>query len=215
MSDIVTRMRELGNLVWRNARETGEAAAEAIEHRATMQRLALQVRKLDKERAALIRQIGSKVYALHGQSKVRNQDVLGDCVRIDAVLAEITAVQKEMERIRLASIEKGIAVPIMSDETPLTDEDEDTVAAPVATAVPVTSAAATTPGVVTPAGTVGQQDLAPGRPPRASEGREEYDESGSRLVECTEGPSQAAKITEPCDTPAAEDEQPPTAPPVV
>lgn len=217
MSDIVTRMRELGNLVWRNARETGEAAAEALEHRAAMQRLAMQVRKLDKERAGLIRQIGSKVYALHGQNKVRNQDVLGDCVRIDAILAEITALQKEMERLRQASLEKGIEVPIMSDETPLTDEAESA-EGPTLTTTPTAPAPSGMPSAVHPAGTTGQQSVPPGGVPKASIGREEYDESGSRLTECTEGPSKAGKTTETCETeeiaqsgttPQARTEEPP------
>jgi hypothetical protein len=206
-------MRELGSLVWRTTRETGEAAAEAIEHRATMQRLALQVRKLDKERSGLIRQIGSKVYALHGQNKVRNQDVLGDCVRIDAILAEITALQKEMERLRQASLEQGIEVPIMSDETPLTDEEEAEAPVPAATGVP---------SAVHSAGTVGQQSVPPEGPPRASIGREEYDETGSRLTECTEGPSKPGKTTETCEaeeitqhgtTPQARAEEPPNVAP--
>ncbi|MEN6305218.1 MAG: hypothetical protein ABFD96_21020 [Armatimonadia bacterium] len=193
MSDIITRMRELGNLFWRSARESGEAAADAIEQRTAIQRLALQIRKLDKERSALIRTIGAKVYGLHGQGKVRNQDVLVDCVRIDAILADISVLQKQIERIRLASLEKGIEVPILSDEAPLTDEEG--VAAPAA---------------VKPAGTVGQQTVPEGEIPKASEGRVEYDETGATLTECVEGPSQAGKSSETCEMP--EEDAPSEAP---
>lgn len=172
MSDFMTRARDLGRLFWRNARETGETAAEMIEQRTQIQRLAGQVRRLDRERDGLIRQIGGKVYALHGQSKVRNQDVLVDCQRIDAIIAEIGALRKEIERIRMTSLEKGIEIPVLSDEAPLTEETE----------VAVTSA-------VTPAGTTGQQDLPAGGPGKSSDGRAEYDELGQEIVSQTEGPS--------------------------
>lgn len=187
MSDIITRMRELGNLFWRSARESGEAAADAIEQRTAIQRLALQIRKLDKERSALIRTIGAKVYGLHGQGKIRNQDVLADCVRIDAILADISALQKQIERLRLASLEKGVEIPVLTDEAPLTEEEE-----------------AAAPAAVKPAGTVGQQTVPEGEIPKASEGRVEYDETGATLTECVEGPSQAAKPSPTCDMPEGE-----------
>lgn len=174
MSDFMSRARELGGLVLRSAKESGEAAAEALEQRAQIQRLALQVRRLDKERSSLIRQIGAKVYSLHGQSKVRNQDVLVDCQRIDQIIADIAGLQKEIEHIRAASLEQGIEVPIMSDEAPL--DDEEMAATPAV------------PAVVTPAGTFGEQDLPAEGPGKASQGRQEFDESGERLI-CDPGPS--------------------------
>ncbi|MEI6504057.1 MAG: hypothetical protein WCP21_23845 [Armatimonadota bacterium] len=170
MSDFMTRVQELGRLFLRSAKEGGEAAAEAIEHRAQIQRLALQVRRLDKERSGLIRQIGAKVYSLHGQAKVRNQDVLVDCKRIDDIIVDIAKLQKDIELIRAASLEKGIEVPILSDEAPL-DEEEIAVTA-----------------VVTPAGTVGEQDLPAGGPGKSSEGLAEFDESGDPQL-CDPGPS--------------------------
>ena len=130
MSDFMTRMRDLGKLFLRSARETGESAAEMIEQKTQIQRLAVQVRRLDKERSNLLRQIGAKVYGLHGQSKVRNQDVLTDCQRIDAIIAEIAKLKHDIETIRVASLEKGIEIPVMQDEAPLTEETgEETPAA--------------------------------------------------------------------------------------
>lgn len=183
MSDMMTRIQELGRLFWRSARESGEAAAEAIEHRAQIQRLALQIRRLDRERSDLIRQIGGKVYSLHGRGKVRNQDVLGDCVRVDAIIAEIGTLRQEIERVRAASLEKGIEVPILEDEAPLTDEEVG--AAPTA---------------VKPAGTVGQQHLPDEGVGKASEGRVEFDESGQSL-QCAPGPSQGVDDAEACAVP--------------
>lgn len=124
MSDFMSRVRDLGQLFWRNARESGEAAAEALEQRAAIQRLAGQIRKLDKERGELVRQIGGKVYALHSQGKVRNQDVLVDCQRIDEIKQEIAGLQQDIEKIRAASLEKGLEIPVLSDESGLTEEAE-------------------------------------------------------------------------------------------
>lgn len=129
MSDLVTRVRELGNLFWRSARDTGEAAAEGIEQHVQIQRLAGRVRRLDRERSDLIRQIGAKVYGLHGQGKIRNQDVLVDCRRIDQIIADIGSLKEEIAQIRAASLEKGITIPVMSDEAPL-DEPEPVAATP-------------------------------------------------------------------------------------
>jgi hypothetical protein len=178
---MMTRVQELGRLFWRNAKESGEAAAEAIEQHAQVQRLALQVRKLDKERSVLIGQIGAKVYSLHGRGKVRNQDVLGDCKRIDEIIADITKLQKDIELIRAASLEKGIEVPILSDEAPL--DEEETITVP------------STPAVITPVGTFGEQDLPEGGPGKSSVGRQEFDESGDSLM-CDTGPSTLSDPTE-------------------
>lgn len=170
----MTRVQELGRLFWRSAKESGEAAAEAIEQRAQIQRLALGVRKLDKERSTLIRQIGAKVYSLHGKGKVRNQDVLVDCQRIDQIITEIAKLQKEIEAIRAASLEKGIEVPIVADEAPLDVEEDLDLSA-----------------VAHPAGTVGEQTLPTEGPGKSSEGRAEYDENGDPLI-CDPGPSAPA-----------------------
>jgi len=147
---MMNRMKDLGRLFLRSAKETGETAAEMIEQRTQIQRLAGQVRRLDRERNGLLRQIGAKVYGLHGQSKVRNQDVLVDCQRIDAIIAEIAKLKHEIELVRAASLEKGIEIPVLEDEAPL-DEEE----APV----------------VKPAGTVGEPDLPEGALPKSSEGK--------------------------------------------
>ncbi|MEN6546590.1 MAG: hypothetical protein ABFE07_11145, partial [Armatimonadia bacterium] len=48
---------------------------------------------------------------------------------------------------------------------------------------------------------VGEQTVSGERPPKASEGRVEYDETGASLTECVEGPSQAGKSSETCEMP--------------
>jgi hypothetical protein len=139
VGDMMSRVRDLGRLFWRNAKETGESAAEMIEQRTQIQRLAGQVRRLDKERNGLVRQIGAKVYGLHGQGKVRNQDVLVDCQRIDAIIEEIAKARHEIEVVRAASLEKGIEIPVLEDEAPLTEEAEGVDATAVAEAAPEAS----------------------------------------------------------------------------
>jgi len=126
MADFMSRVREIGRLFWRSAKETGETAAELIEQRTQIQRLSGHIRRLEKERQELLRQIGVKVYALHGQGKVRNQDVLADCQRIDAILGEISQLKKQIEQIRSAGLAKGLELPDLADETPLTEEMEPT-----------------------------------------------------------------------------------------
>ncbi len=147
MSDFGARMRELGGLLWRKARQGGEAAAEALEQQASIQRLVGQIRKLQRERAQLFSQIGTKVYALHGQSKVRNQDVLVDCERLDAIGQEIDRLRRQIEDIRTASLAQGVQLPEISDDTALTAEGSATgdvtpaAVAPVVASVAVSEAA--------------------------------------------------------------------------
>lgn len=125
MSDFGARMRELGGLLWRKARQGGEAAAEALEQQASIQRLVGQIRKLQRERTQLFGQIGTKVYALHGQGKVRNQDVLVDCQRLDAIGEEIARLRRQIEDIRTASLAQGVSLPQIADDTALTAEGAD------------------------------------------------------------------------------------------
>jgi hypothetical protein len=134
VSDFATRARELGQLLWRKARQGGEAAAEALEQQASLQRLAGQARKLDRDRRLLFGQMGAKVYALHGQGKIRNQDVLEDCRRVDEIAAEIQALRQQMQDIRAASLAQGVKLPELDDETALTDEGTESGGAGVALA---------------------------------------------------------------------------------
>lgn len=124
VSDFVTRARELGGLMWRKARQGGEAAAEALEQQAAIQRLAGQVRKLDRDRRGLYSDIGTKVYALHRQGKVRNQDVLADCDRLDEVLADIAKLRLEIDEVRTANLAKGVRIAELEDVSALTEEPE-------------------------------------------------------------------------------------------
>lgn len=124
MSEFMKRVRELGSLFMRTAKEGGEAAAEAIEQRAAIQRLAGNIRRLDRERNDLIRQIGSKVYKLHGKNKVRNDDVLVDCVRIDAIVDEIGQVQHQIEQIKLEMLTKDQNL-VLEDIGELTIDDTE------------------------------------------------------------------------------------------
>ena len=136
MSDFMSRASELGGLLWRRARRGGEAAAEAFEQQASIQRLVGQVRKLDRERRSLFTEMGAKVYALHSQGKVRNQDVLEDCRRVDDIGAEMSRLRQQMEDIRAASLAQGLKVPELADVSALTEEGAAANAEPAGTPVP-------------------------------------------------------------------------------
>jgi hypothetical protein len=133
VSDFMSRASELGGLLWRRARRGGEAAAEAFEQQASIQRLVGQVRKLDRERRSVFAEMGAKVYALHSQGKVRNQDVLVDCRRVDDIGAEMSRLRQQMEDIRAASLAQGIKVPELADVSALTEEGAVVDAAPAVT----------------------------------------------------------------------------------
>jgi hypothetical protein len=122
MSDFMSRARELGDLLWRKARQGGEAAAEALEQQASIQRLAGQARKLNRDRMAVYGDIGTKVYALHRQGKVRNQDVMADCQRVDAIGDEMARIRQQIEDIRTASLAQGVQLPPLEDAADLTEE---------------------------------------------------------------------------------------------
>jgi len=145
VSDFMSRASELGGLLWRRARRGGEAAAEAFEQQASIQRLVGQVRKLDRERRSLFTEMGAKVYALHGQGKVRNRDVLEDCRRVDDIGAEMTRLRQQMEDIRAASLAQGIKVPELADVSALTEEGAAVNAEPAGTPLPEATAEAAEP----------------------------------------------------------------------
>ena len=149
MSDFMDRARELGNLVWRKAKQGGEAAAEALEQQAAIQRLAAQARKLDRERKTTYAEIGMKVYALHSQGKVRNQDVLGDCRRLDDIAVEVARLKQQIEDIRTASLARGIKLPELGDVSALTEDVSDDAVEDAADAAVVAEVAA--PPAVEPA----------------------------------------------------------------
>lgn len=142
MSDFGVRLKELGGLLWRKARQGGEAAAEALEQQASIQRLVGQIRRLQRERGALFGQMGTKVYALHGQGKIRNQDVLEDCERVDAISAEIERLRQQIQDIRTASLAQGVKLPELADESALTAEGADSGHDGAAAEVPAASSVA-------------------------------------------------------------------------
>jgi len=104
-------------------RKSSDAAGKWIDLQAEIGRRTARIRRLQGEREKLIRQIGEKVYTLHTRGKVRNRDVLEDCVRIDEILGEIERLRREIEELRrrMAGREKPLAE--VKDEAPLVEEE--------------------------------------------------------------------------------------------
>ncbi len=113
---------------WNRAREWlqrgSSAAGKWIDLQTEIGKRSAAIRRLQGEREKLIKQIGEKVYTLHTRGKVRNKDVLADCLKIDEILGEIERLRKEIEELRrqMRAAEEPLAG--VQDETPLVEEAE-------------------------------------------------------------------------------------------
>lgn len=119
--------KSTGALLRRGRREIG-ALAEVIDERTQTMRLAARIRQLNREHNELLAQIGAKVYALHTQGKVTNQEVAADCQHIASLRADVADLRHQIDELRAGAAVRGIVVEV-TDETPLTAEE-----APVAEA---------------------------------------------------------------------------------
>ena len=99
-----------------------ESTREYLDRQSRVQLLKNQVRSLARERHDLVITIGKKVYALHARGKVKNRDVLSDCLRLDQIRAEIEDLKRKIEEIRLASL--GEMAPVDLEDDSLLAEDE-------------------------------------------------------------------------------------------
>ena len=123
MSNFWQVIRQTADRVFRGSKHSVAVITESIDRQATIQKLASGIRGLEHERHDLISTIGKKVYSLHQRGKVRNRDVLNDCVRIDEIGQQMADLQQQIEQIRrLAATEEEIVVEL-EDEESLTDEE--------------------------------------------------------------------------------------------
>ncbi len=140
MSNFWQVVRQTADRIFRGSKHSVAVITESIDRQATIQKLASGIRGLERERHDLISTIGKKVYSLHQRGKVRNRDVLKDCVRIDEMGQQMEDLQQQIEQIRrLAATEEEIVVEL-EDEELLTDEEaaapEEAAAAPEEVATP-------------------------------------------------------------------------------
>jgi len=123
MSNFWQQARQTLGRVFQGSKRSVEVIAAGIDRQATIQKLTGQIRALERERSQLIITIGKKVYSLHTRGKVRNRDVLRDCVRIDEAGQQIEQCQQQIEQIRRQAAAGEELVVEIEDEEPVTDEE--------------------------------------------------------------------------------------------
>ena len=107
---------------FRGGRERVSGLAGTIDRQAGMRKLAAQIGLLRRERHQRLLTMGKKAYSLHTRGKVRNRDILEDCLRIDEIEAEVSEFQDRIEQIRRqAGPEEDLLVEL-EDEEPVEDE---------------------------------------------------------------------------------------------
>jgi len=107
---------------FRGSRERVSGLAGTIDRQAGMRKLAAQIGLLRRERRQLLLTMGRKAYSLHTRGKVRNRDILEDCLRIDEIEADISGLQDHIEQIRRQAGPEDDLIVELEDETPVADE---------------------------------------------------------------------------------------------
>ena len=116
--------RQAGANIWETIKRTGGSAADAAQRALQVQRLSAQIRKMESQQRRVVFTIGQKVYELHGLGKVRNKDVLNECIKIDELSEQIELVKSQIEQIRAEAKERPEQE--LEDSGFLTEEVEDT-----------------------------------------------------------------------------------------
>ena len=101
-----------------------ETLAVSFDRQASLHGLATQVRGLKRQRDEALLGMGKKVYTLYLRDKVRNRDVLGDCQKVDALRAEILALQAQITEMRQGLGDEPGQELLSDDSAPLEDEAE-------------------------------------------------------------------------------------------
>ena len=109
---------------FRGGRERVSGLAGTIDRQAGMHKLAAQIGLLRRERHQLLLTMGKKAYSLHTRGKVRNRDILEDCLRIDEIEADISALQDHIEQIRRQDGPDEDLIVELEDEQPVAEEVE-------------------------------------------------------------------------------------------
>ena len=109
---------------FRGSRERVSGLAVTIDRQASIRKLAAQIGLLRRERHQLLLTMGKKAYSLHTRGKVRNRDILEDCLRIDEIEADIRALQDRIEEIRRQAGPEEDLVVELEDEQPVAEEAE-------------------------------------------------------------------------------------------
>jgi len=109
---------------FRGGKERVSGLAGTIDRQAGMRKLAAQIGLLRRERHQRLLTMGKKAYSLHTRGKVRNRDILEDCLRIDEIEAEVSEFQDRIEQIRRQAGPEQNLVVELEDEQPVAGEAE-------------------------------------------------------------------------------------------
>lgn len=109
---------------FRGSRERVSGLAGTIDRQAGMRKLAAQIGLLRRERHQRLLTMGKKAYSLHTRGKVRNRDILEDCLRIDEIEADISEFQDRIEQIRRQAGPEEDLIVELEDETPVAEQTE-------------------------------------------------------------------------------------------
>lgn len=125
MSSFWQQFKETAGSLVRGSRRSVGVIAESLDRQASIQKLAARIRALNRERSDVITSIGKKVYSLHTRGKVRNRDVLSDCLRIDEMGQQVEDLQQQIEELRRQATAAEELVVELEDEAPVTEEAEE------------------------------------------------------------------------------------------
>ena len=118
------QIKQVAREFFRGGRKRVSSLAGTIDRQAGIQKLAAQIRSLRRERQQLLLTMGKKAYSLHTRGKVRNRDILEDCLHIDEIGADINQVEARIEEIRRQGRPGDQLILDIADETPVVDEEE-------------------------------------------------------------------------------------------
>src|ERR1035437_6967814 len=122
MNDFMQKAGKSFGLFFRRARAVSDEAAEATGTRLQEMRLAAAIRRLQGDREQTIKQIGTKVYTLHTRGKVRNQDVIEDCHKVDGLSDQIKDLRRQIEELERKRTGVDVPRPDGGDEPLLAAE---------------------------------------------------------------------------------------------
>ena len=108
---------------FRGGKKRVSGLAGTIDRQAGMRKLAAQIGLLRREGHQLLLTMGKKAYSLHARGKVRNRDILEDCLRIDEIGAEVSEFQDRIEQIRRQAGPEEDLIVELEDEQPVAEEE--------------------------------------------------------------------------------------------
>jgi len=109
---------------FRGGKERVSGLAGTIDRQAGMRKLAAQISLLRRERHQRLLTMGKKAYSLHTRGKVRNRDILEDCLRIDEIETDISTLQDRIEEIRRQAGPEEDLIVELEDEQPVAEQTE-------------------------------------------------------------------------------------------